>query len=167
MNGFGVFAIGEYPMPSIVVVKTVSTYSDPYNNTTNPKAIPGAVMDYSATMTNTGSGQADAMVFTDPISVDSSLFVGDMGGAGTGPVLVTDGAVPSGLIYTYIGLGSAADSISFSNDNGATYTYTPTPDANGFDGAVTHFRIAFGGNFNPAVGVNQPSLTLQFKVRVK
>ena len=155
------------PIPNIVMLKTAQVVSDPVNNASNPKAIPGAVMLYSATMTNTGNGRADAVVFTDPLSPNTSLFVGDMGGAGTGPVLFTDGAVTSGLSYVYSGLGSGVDSISFSNNGGAAFAYTPVPDANGFDSAVTHFRITFGGSFDPAAGASQPSLTLQFKVRVK
>ncbi len=164
LNSFSVY----FPLPDVVIVKTSQTVSDPYNGATNPKAIPGAVVLYTVTMTNSGPGKADAVVFSDPILFNNtSLFVGDMGGAGSGPVLFTDGAVASGLSYAFSGLGSGLDSISFSNDNGATFTYTPVPDPDGFDVAVTHFRISFGGSFNNASGGSQPSLSLQFKVRVK
>ncbi len=154
-------------LPNIVVVKMSQTVSDPYNGATNPKAIPGAVVLYTATITNTGPGQAETVVFTDPLSGDLSFFAGDMAGPGSGPVLFTDGAIASGVAYTFSGLANAADSIAFSNDNGVTFGYTPVPDGSGFDSAVTHFRITFTGNFKGSSGGNNPSLSLMFKARVK
>jgi len=66
----------------------------------------------------------------------------DLGGAGSGPVVFTNGSPASGLTYTFTSLASTTDSIAFSNDGGATYTYTPVADANGYDSNVTHFRIS-------------------------
>jgi uncharacterized repeat protein (TIGR01451 family) len=157
------------PMPDILMLKSVQVQSDPVNGAVNPKAIPGAAMLYTVTATNQGPGatDADTVVITDPIPANTELFVGDLGGAGSGPVLFSDGATPSGLSYSFINLGSGADSIAFSNDSGATWTYTPVPDGNGYDANVTNTRVSPSGTFNGAVGPNQPSFNLQFRVRVK
>jgi uncharacterized repeat protein (TIGR01451 family) len=156
-------------LPSLTVVKSVQTYSDPANGTTGPKAIPGAVMLYTVIVTNSGAGLVDnnTTVVTDPIPANTALFVGDLNGAGSGPVLFTDGSVGSGLSYSFINLGSGADNISFSNNGGTTYAYTPIPDADGFDANVTNFKVSLSGAFNGASGGNNPSFNLKFRVKVK
>ncbi len=156
-------------LPNIVALKFVTVQSDPVNGTVNPKAIPGAAMLYTVTTTNQGGGAADAdsVVVTDPVPANTELFVNDLGGAGSGPVLFSNGATPSGLSYSFINLGSGADNIAFSSDSGATWTYTPVPDGNGYDANVTNIRVSPSGAFNGAAGPNQPSFNLQFQVRVK
>jgi hypothetical protein len=104
---------------------------------------------------------------TDPIPVNTAVFVGDMGGAGSGPVAFADGATPGGMNYTYGGLADPADDLEFSNDGGATWSYVPVPDALGFDPAVTHVRIAPKGAFAASDGVNHPSFSVSFKTRVE
>lgn len=154
---------------SIVVMKTASTTSDPFNGATNPKAIPGAEKLYSILVTNTGSGSAtaDSIVVTDPIPTNTELFVGDLGGVGSGPVLFIDGAPISGLTYTFTSLGSTTDDLEFSNNGGATWTYTPVPDVNGYDSSVTNIRVNPKGTFNGATGAGNPSFTLRFRVRIR
>lgn len=153
-------------MPDIVIVKSVLTQSDPVNNTTNPKAIPGAEMLYTITATNTGEGTAGTIVLTDAIPSNAEFFAGDINGVGSGPILFEDGAIASGLSYSFISLSSGADSPAFSND-GATYTYTPVPDGSGYDSNVTNIKISLTGTFNGASGGNNPSFSVKFKVRVK
>ena len=41
---------------AITILKSAATYSDPFNGTTNPKAIPGAVMTYTITVSNAAGG---------------------------------------------------------------------------------------------------------------
>lgn len=155
--------------PSITVIKSVITYSDPVNDTTSPKAIPGSVMTYSVQAINSGLGAADnnSVVITDPIPANTELFAGDINGAGSGPVLFTDGTPVSGLSYSFINLSSGADSVSFSNDGGTTWTYTPVPDANNCDANVTNIKISLTGPFDASDGTNNPSFELKFRVRVK
>ena len=160
-------SITSVSMPQIIVLKTVFVSADPVNGSTNPKAIPGATMQYTVIVTNTGGGTAQTVVVTDPVPSNAELSVADLAGAGSGPVTFSEGAVPSGLTYTFGGLSNIFDSLSFSNDGGATYTYTPVPDADGFDEKVTNFKLAPAGTFNGASGGNNPSFNLQFKVRVK
>lgn len=59
----------DYTVQSAVVAvaKTSRVYSDPVNNTTNPKAIPGAVVQYCITVTNSGAVDATGVSIADPI----------------------------------------------------------------------------------------------------
>ncbi|MGA1795807.1 MAG: DUF3344 domain-containing protein [bacterium] len=154
--------------PEILVMKSVYTLSDPYNENVNPKAIPGATMLYTITITNQGIGPVDGntMVITDPVPEHTSLFVNDIDAPGSGPLLFLDGTVPSGLTYTFTSLESATDDIDFSNDGGMTYTYVPLSDAQGFDGNVTHIRVSPQGAFQGSTTPPAPYADLKFKVRV-
>jgi uncharacterized repeat protein (TIGR01451 family) len=149
----------------LTMVKLSTVYSDPVNGTANPKAIPGAFVDYQVIVANPSANPIDAgsVVVTDPVPAYVDLWVGDYAGAGTGPVLFIDGAPSSGLAYAFTSLSSATDDISFSSDGGATWGYTPTPDANGCDPAVTDIRINPKGVFNG----NSAQFTLKFRVRVQ
>lgn len=151
---------------NLVIVKSATTLSDPVNGGTNPKSLPGAFKQYTVVVTNQGLGASDnnSVRFTDPIPPQTELVVTNW--SGSGPVLFTQGSPTSGLTYTYTSLGSGADSLEFSNDNGATWTYTPTANGNGTDPAVTNIRISPTGAFAARVGV-APSFTLQFRVRVR
>ena len=156
-------------IPALTVVKSSSIVSDPQNGATNPKAIPGALMNYTVTVTNTNAGTADAAstTITDAVPANMRLYVGDVGGVGSGPVAFTNGATTSGLSYSFTSLASTTDGIAFSNDNGATWTYTPVPDANGYDSSVTNFRVSPTGTFNGAAGGNNPSFQLQLRMQVR
>jgi len=164
--------INWFPLlPDIVLLKSVQTFSDPYNSETNPKAIPGAVMLYTVAASNqaVGATDADTVFITDPIPANTALFVGDINGVGSGPVLFTDGTSPndSGLSYAFISLDSVTDDVAFSNDGGTTYTYVPVPDADGCDTTVTHMRINPTGTFKAASGGDIPTFDVKFKVRVE
>ena len=154
--------------PDIIVLKSLSTVYDPYNGTTNPKAIPGGHVLYTASVSNEGDGSPDAntVFLEDAIPTNNALFVDDIDVPGSGPALFTDGATASGLTYTFTSLSSATDDISFSDDSGSTWTYVPTADGDGFDSAVTDIQINPQGTMNTASGGNIPSFTLEFKVRV-
>ena len=155
--------------PSFTVAKSVLLVSDPVNGTTLPKAIPGAVVSYSILVTNTGPGRADSntTVIVDAIPANTRLFVGDLGGAGSGPIAFVNGTPSSGLTYTFTSLGSAADDVSFSNTGCSPFTnYTPVPDVNGFDAAVTCIRINPKGMFDAASGGNNPNFEARFRVQV-
>ena len=156
-------------LPNILVSKTTVTESDPVNLLVNPKAIPGAVVLNVINAVNTGPGaaDADALTMTDPIPANTAVFVGDLGGAGSGPIEFTDGSTPGGMIYTFGGLTDLADDLDFSSDGGATWAYIPVPDALGFDPAVTHLRVAPKGAFAASDGVNHPSFSVSFKTRVE
>ncbi|NOT17561.1 MAG: right-handed parallel beta-helix repeat-containing protein [Sulfuriferula sp.] len=152
--------------PTLTHQKTVALLNDPINGTTNPKNIPGAEVLYSLKVSNSGPGTATALVTTDPIPLNTQLFVGDLGVAGSGPIAFIDGTPVSGLSWTYTNLASTTDNVDFSNDGGTTWTYTPVPVA-GYDAAVTNIRLKPAGTLNANTGAGNPSYTLQFKVKIK
>ncbi len=152
-------------VPDINAAKNAATFSDPFNLTTNPKSIPGAIVQYDIEMTNSGTGtsDADSLSITDPIPTYVSLRVVDFDAGTSGPVRFADGSPSSGLTYSFASLGSTTDDAEFSNDGGTTYSYTPVPDGFGLDANVTHIRIRPKGAFQDS-GAN---FTVQFKVGVK
>ena len=152
----------ERLIPVLLVSKVALTLDDPINGSTNPKAIPGATVQYTLGVSNQGPGpvDADSVVITDPLPPDVALFV-DTGGSD--PIEFIDGSVPSGLSYDY------TTDVGFSNQpgGGPPYNYTPVPDAGGFDPNVTGFRIDPSGLMNPAGGGGNPSFNIRFRVRVE
>ena len=160
------------PAPSLTMLKIVQTFSDPVN-ASNSKAIPGAYLDYTVISTNSGAGvvDLDTTIMTDPVPANTDLFVNDLGGAGSGPVVFADGATSSALTYTFTALDSTTDDIDFSNDNGATWIYYQDSDfsnidVDGFDATVTNIRVNPKGTFAGAAGSN-PSFSLTFRVRLQ
>ena len=153
------------PAPIITTLKTVETYSDPVNDQTNPKAIPGAVMEYTITSSNSGFQAADSVTITDSIPASTEMFVGDIDGGGSGPVRFDPDT--STLGYNFILIDNNADDIEFSSDGGTFYTYTPSPDLDGFDSNITHFRVKTSGAFAASNGSTDPSFNIQFRVRLQ
>ncbi|MGN7928555.1 hypothetical protein [Sphingopyxis sp. 22461] len=52
---------------TLTVTKTSRVISDPFNNTTNPKLIPGAVVEYCIAVANSGGAAATSVVINDPV----------------------------------------------------------------------------------------------------
>jgi len=52
---------------TLTVTKSSRVISDPFNNTTNPKLIPGAVVEYCIAVANTGGAAATSVVINDPV----------------------------------------------------------------------------------------------------
>lgn len=146
--------------PALSVSKTSTPFSDPNNNTTNPKLIPGGVVEYLLTTSSPAaySVTSNSIVVTDGTPANMELVVADIGGAGTGPAALVAGA--SGLTYNFISLNSAADNIDFSNNNGTTWTYTPVANSNGADPNVTNVRLR-------PQGAMAASSTFSFRIRYR
>jgi uncharacterized repeat protein (TIGR01451 family) len=72
---------------ALTVIKSQTVISDPFNGAVNPKAIPGAVIEYCVDINNTGATQADAIVLTDAIPANTTYQAGTIrvgvAGAGT------------------------------------------------------------------------------------
>ncbi len=147
--------------PDLIVLKTVTALSDPVNGTTNPKAIPGAVMIYTLEITNQGPGSldADTLVLSDPLPTNSGLFVDTSGGD---PIVFLDGTPASGLTYTF------STDVAYSNQpgGGPPYNYTPVADGQGFDSNVTGLQITPAGPLAGDSGAGNPSFQIRFRVRV-
>lgn len=58
---------------TIAVSKTSAVYSDPINGTSNPKAIPGAVVRYTVSIANTGAASANLTTISD--TLDNALRI--------------------------------------------------------------------------------------------
>lgn len=70
---------------ALVVTKTVETVSDPFGGTTNPKAIPGAVLRYCVRMTNNGGQAATDVVLSDLVPAQTTYATGTLqSGVGNG-----------------------------------------------------------------------------------
>ena len=46
---------------ALEITKSITVVSDPFNGTTNPKAIPGAILEYSVQVVNSGTQDADCL----------------------------------------------------------------------------------------------------------
>lgn len=146
-QGIGIHDIAVCsPFAQLDVTKVSSVISDPVNGTTNPKAIPGATIEYLITVTNNGP---------DPADVDS-VEIWDDGPAdakmcliarSAGPVIFNDPGGSSGLSYAFGGLGVTTDGLEFSDDDGTSFAYVPTADGDGCDGMITDFRVLPTGAF--------------------
>lgn len=69
---------------TLSVSKSVSTLCDPFNNDTNPKNIPGAVVRWTIQIQNTGSASASLSTISDSLVSPSTTFDPDLiTGAGT------------------------------------------------------------------------------------
>lgn len=156
------------PGPDVAVTKLVTTLTDPINLAIGPKPIPGSVVLYTVTVRNEGAGTADVdtLEIIDAIPNGGCLIVNDIDGAGSGPVDYEDGSPGSNLSYSFISLGSTADDLSFSDDNGLTYDYEPSADPSGCDPAVTNLRIEPKGEFAADLGSGSPQAEFLFQMLV-
>lgn len=124
----------------LTIVKSSLVYSDPLNNTTNPKLIPGSYVYYTVTVANPSGVPvtSGSILITDQTPAALSLYVANLPNA-TAPLIFTAGS--SGATFTFSGLASTTDDLEFSNNGGTSWTYVPTANAAGVDPAVTHMRI--------------------------
>lgn len=155
--------------PNLTIDKIMEVLQDPINGASDPKAIPGATVNYVVETTNSGSGGADTDTFKviDQIPANTFLLVTDYNATTPGPVQFTDGAVSSGLTYTFTTLDDTDDDVEFSDDGGATWDYEPAANPDGVDPAVTHIRINPKGMLANSSGGNDPSVQVSFKVVVQ
>jgi hypothetical protein len=147
-------------LPALRVTKTLDAISDPVNGSAGPLQIPGSITRYRVSVANSGPGTVDAstLVIADVLAAGAELVV-----AGGPAVQFTDGPVPSGLGFDF------ATDVTFSSQpgGGAPYNYTPIANGNGVDPAVTGLRIAPSGAMAAASGANEPSFSVEFRVRVR
>jgi len=133
-----------YTAPTLTLIKLSFVIRDPFNATTNPKRVPGALVEYRLSVANTGDGAVDSnrTVVTDPLPSDVALCVSVACSGGADPLVFDDTASPvaTNLSYSY------GTDVSFSTD-GVNFNYTPIADAEGFDAAISHVRVAPTGAF--------------------
>ncbi len=146
---------------TLVVTKTSAVVSDPVNGTTNPKLIPGAVVRYTISVTNTGRGPVDpaTLVITDPLPGTVTFYA-------VAPTVTFTNSTPvaSGLTFS-----NANVTYSSQASGGAPFTATLAPDGNGYDAAIKGLRIAPGTASQQLAGATaagQPGFTVSFLARV-
>lgn len=66
------------PQATLSITKTSSVISDPINGTTNPRMIPGAVVQYCLLISNPGSATTTAVAITDTIPAAVTYVAGSM-----------------------------------------------------------------------------------------
>lgn len=66
------------PVAVLGVTKVSTLVSDPFNGTTNPRAIPGAIIEYCILVQNPGSGTATNVVGTDTVPATLTYTPGSM-----------------------------------------------------------------------------------------
>jgi hypothetical protein len=146
--------------PAATLTKTSIPWSDPVSGTTNPKLMPGAVVEYTIAVTTPSSYSmtSNSLIVIDATPTGTDLVVTNIGGAGSGPAAFTAGT--TSLTYGYVSLASTTDNVDFSNNNGTSWTYTPVANVDGIDPAVTHIRLRPQGSM-------AASSTGSFRVRYR
>lgn len=145
--------------PLLTLEKTVQTLHDPVNGSSNPKAIPGSILEYTITAYNGGSAPADnnSITITDLIPANTRLCVAVAGACM--PPYFTDGTPSSGL---------SAGTVGYSLDNGISYVNPPpAADSFGANGDVTHISMPTTGAFQPISGGVASNFSVRFRVIVE
>lgn len=151
--------------PQIRITLTNRVISDGVSST-NPKALPGAVVEYQAHVANYGQLFAsENIAVTTDVPRNLSLFVKDNGSNDIVPFVFVDGSPPSSLICVFAALADQADCIEFSNDGGASFNYQPVPDGEGVDSNITHVRFRLTGAMAPAL-LQPASFSVRFRLKV-
>lgn len=144
--------------PILALEKSVLTIYDPFNGASNPKAIPGSVLEYTITASNSGPAAADSNTIriTDMIPAGTKLCVSNSGFCV--PPYFVDGLPSSGLT-----LGT----VVYSTNNGGSYSASTSPGGDGIDSSITHLSAPTTGDFQPLTGGVASSFSLKFRVMVQ
>ena len=142
------------PFAELLVTKSSRIVSDGVSGS-NPKALPGALAEYTVTVSNRGyaATTANSVVVTDVLPPRFAPMVTALYGPA---VTFTNGSVSSGLNFGPVGYSNAPGGNS-------GFTYTPVAAANGADAAVTGMRFAPSGAMNGTTSLGQyPSFTIRY-----
>ena len=141
---------------TLAIAKSSTLVSDPVNGTTNPKAIPGAIVRYSLTVQNSGPTATDSNSVLIVDSLPTQISVG----TAASPVF-TQGSPTSALSF------SAASDIRYSNAatapaSFAACTYSPVA---AYDPAVRYVCLRPQGSMAGSTGT-PTSFTLSIEGRI-
>jgi uncharacterized repeat protein (TIGR01451 family) len=137
---------------TLVVAKTSTVLSDGVS-TTNPKAIPGAIIRYTITVQNTGNQAVDAnsIILQDPFPANFTLDAST-------PFTFTNGTPASGL-----NAFNQSTMVTYSSTSGAPYS---TPLGTGYNSAIRSFRFAPTGTMAAATATGPSSFSISFVGRL-
>ena len=148
--------IGALHAAALVITKTQVVVGDSVS-TLNPKALPGATVDYSLTVDNPNGVLSGAvvgsLVIADVIPANVRLRVADYGAAGSGPVEFADGnllglgLLGSGLSLSFKGLASDTDGVDFYDASGALIHPAPGSE---YSSAVRSIKVTLTGTQAPS-----------------
>ena len=126
------------------LVQKESVVINDFINSSNPKRIPGSIIEYTITASNTGTGVADAnsIEINDMIPPDTNFVTNSMQ-----------------FIAGSSGLTAGASEFSYSTD-GITFSSNPSS-------ATKYIRVNPLGEFAASDGVTNPSFQVKFQVVIK
>jgi hypothetical protein len=152
--------------PDVKIVMTAQVISDPVSNS-NPKAIPGSILEFQARVIYSGPEAlgSDSLTIVNAVPSALSLVVAEAGPSDSSPFLFVDGDRPSDLICNFQSLDDSSDCIEFSSDGGASFDYRPTPDLAGTDPSITHLRFRLRGAM-PAALPEPSFFTIKYRMRI-
>lgn len=93
---------------ALTITKTSTLISDPFNGTTNQKAIPGAVVEYVVSIANNGTASAGSIQLSDTLDGTLSFATGQYNG-GLADVQIQVGAAPATFCVAESGADSNGD----------------------------------------------------------
>jgi uncharacterized repeat protein (TIGR01451 family) len=127
---------------ALTIAKTSTVVSDPFNGTSSPRAIPGAVVEYAITMTNTGTVPATGVTLVDPIPANTVFATGGYN-AGASDVSVTVGATTTYCVAEAGGTDTNGDGCVRTGGGALSVSTTASSTvATGAGNAVTvRFRV--------------------------
>ncbi len=142
-------------MPKLSLKKTAQTLFDPVNGQTNPKSIPGAIVEYTLRSENTGFQLVDnnSTVIQDNIPANMKVCVADTGQCKK-PFLVSSSNT-SGLT-----LGNVAYKIN------GNFVTNPPADAGGFHSGVSAIKVTMNGKFLDKCS-GSPAFEVRFRTGIK
>lgn len=124
---------------TLTVSKSSTVISDPINNTTNPLAIPGAILEYTVTISNAaGASTASNIAVTDDLSSETNIaYNTDAYSSGNG-VKVTSPNLYSGAETE---LSNASDSDEGAFDGGTSIVSVTGIELTGGQSATVKFQV--------------------------
>ena len=134
----------EAQPPVISVQKTSLVVSDGIN-ASDPKRIPGAIVEYTITVVNSGFGSTDnnSIVINDAIPADTEFVVNSL--------QFSNGTPSSGLTATSANFSYSIDGISYNTTQST---------------ATRYIRVSPQGSFAAATSAGNPSFQIKFKIKV-
>lgn len=133
---------------TLAVAKTSTVISDPFNNAVNPKAIPGAVMEYAIELTNSGGANATGVVITDTLPSTGISYTTATYNSGASDVSITVGAGAPTFCSAESGSDTNGDGC-FRTAGGVLTVGTPAVTQVATGGVTTRLTVRFRMTITP------------------